>query len=67
MAYRYRDNETGHFVSRETWETSHGPGGDYHRETIQPREREREEVDHSFEDDFMPEPDYDYDLGEDEY
>ena len=60
MAYRYRDNDTGQFVSRDTWETSHGRGGDYTRETYQPesgepapKEPEPEEIDYATEDDLI--------------
>lgn len=52
MRVSYRDRDTGHFVSKETWERSHGREGDYVRTYY-------DEPDYG--------EDLDIDLGDDEY
>jgi len=73
MPARYRDLETGHFVSKDTWEGSHGRGGDYVREYYTPapresaKEDEDEEEEEEFFEEFEGESDFDFDLEEGEY
>jgi hypothetical protein len=65
---RYRDTETGQFASKESWEDDHGPGGRYVRESSERAEPQEPSTDfEDFPDDYMLEPDFDIDLGEDEY